>query len=75
MHRASDRSGCNMMGVEHSAFRSRRSMQPMLLLLLCLTFTVARGEGTRSPPTPPVEQAEAGRGRSPSQWFAPLPST
>jgi NodT family efflux transporter outer membrane factor (OMF) lipoprotein len=44
-----------------------------LLLLLCVACTVANGKGASSAPTPPVERAESGRSKSPSQWYAPLP--
>jgi NodT family efflux transporter outer membrane factor (OMF) lipoprotein len=44
-----------------------------LLLLLCVASAVANGEGSASAPTPPAERAENSRGKSPSQWYAPLP--
>lgn len=61
-----------MRSPESMATRRARGVRPLLLLLL-VACTVARGEGSASPPTPPVEREEARRGRPPSQWFAPLP--
>jgi NodT family efflux transporter outer membrane factor (OMF) lipoprotein len=52
--------------------RRSRGVRP-LLLLLCVACTVAHGEGSSSAPTRPVDRSESSRGKSPSQWYAPLP--